>query len=391
MKTFLLSLKSITGPVVVMVFSLFSTNILFAQSGNLLSNPGFEAPLQLNINANNIIGIGISFGGWSCTNGGFNIIRVNGAGYSYGPDNAAEGVQYVDVASTDGYISRTFTISAAGILTFKGSFSTREMGSSSYVNWTASISILNSSNTVVATSATMNFTPSTPKNSWYLLSGTSGVLPAGTYTYRAYTGNWGHFDNASVTTTAASSLPVKLESFTAVARDKNAILNWVASQEINVSHYVVEKSYDGRNFSNAGIVFAAGNTTENTNYTFPDNNITSASGMIWYRLRSVDNDGKSELSETRLIRVTKQDGQSIGVIVYPNPVSNELRITIPNSWQGKKISYQVVGVNGQAPINSEAAKSSQTETINVSKLPPGFYIVKVTCDNQIAQQKIIKQ
>ena len=41
--------------------------------------------------------------------------------------------------------------------------------------------------------------------------------------------------------------------------------------EINVSHFVIEKSTDGSNFSDAGILFATGNTTEEMKYAFSDN------------------------------------------------------------------------------------------------------------------------
>ena len=35
--------------------------------------------------------------------------------------------------------------------------------------------------------------------------------------------------------------------------------------------------------------------------------------------------------------------------------------------------------------------ASQTETINVNNLAPGFYIARAICDGEIAQQKIIKR
>jgi hypothetical protein len=161
---------------------------------------------------------------------------------------------------------------------------------------------------------------------------------------------------------------------------------------MNVNHFVVEKSVDGQNFGDAGVILAVGNTTEKIDYSFSDNNInTSRAGVFYYRLRSVDNDGKSMLSETRLIRIGKMEGQSFSVLTYPNPASNELRITIPATWQGKKVNYELFGNNGQVVIKNETANSSQTETINVSSLAPGFYLARVTCNNESAQQKIIKQ
>jgi len=210
--------------------------------------------------------------------------------------------------------------------------------------------------------------------------------------------NYAYYDAAGVmdgtpatyTINWASILPVKLISFSATLTDNNVDLKWTVTAENNLSHYAVEKSTDGKNFSQAGVVFASGSTTEKIDYTFTDNNVTSETNSIYYRLRSVSKDGKSELSETRIIRLEKQIAQ-VSITAYPNPVSSELRITVPANWQGKKVSFEVFGNNGQIVTKNETSHSSQTETINVSKLTPGFYIIRVACDNDIAQQKIIKQ
>ena len=189
------------------------------------------------------------------------------------------------------------------------------------------------------------------------------------------------------------TLPVKLESFTATlsSNAKNADLRWTTASEISVSHFVVEKSTDGVNFSDAGIVFAYGNATDKTNYSFSDNVSALQSGIIYYRLRSVDIDGKGQYSETRIIRISKKTDNNITIQAYPNPVINELWVTIPSSWQNKKVVYEMFNANGQATKKIEAASSNQTETLNVNSLAPGFYIVRITCNGETAQQKIIKQ
>lgn len=387
MKTFLPFFKSIKTKLLLLVICFITTNVAIAQP-NLLANASFETTVMPNINANNILGAGVPYGGWNCTNGGFNIIHVNGAGYSQGQDTAANGRQYVDVRSSDGFISTTFTITTPSFLFFNGSFGTRDAGRSDYINWTGIIEILNSSNTVVASSNTVSFTTTTNKNAWYTLAGSSPQLPAGTYTYRSYIGNFGHFDKASVVA-SSTPLPIKLESFTAIAKDKVVHLNWVVSEEINFSHYIIEKSIDGVTFSQAGVVF--GNTNSKTNYSFTDNLNTTQAMLIFYRLRSVDIDGKSELSSTRIIRISKQREKAISIVTYPNPVSNEVRITIPANWQNKKVAYEIFNANGRTAKRIETANSSQTEIVNVSTLSPGFYIVRVSFEGETIQQKIIKQ
>jgi hypothetical protein len=196
---------------------------------------------------------------------------------------------------------------------------------------------------------------------------------------------------ASYTINWANVLPVKLVSFSATLNNNKTDLKWTTATENNLSHFVIEKSTDGKSFTNAAVVFAKGNTTDKTDYNFTDNNITSQVGMIYYRLRSVDNDGKNELSDTRIIHLGKQNESAITILAYPNPATSELRVTIPASWQGKKVNFELFGNNGQAVAKNETTSSNQTETINVSKLAPGFYVIKVTCNNEVAQQKIIKQ
>jgi hypothetical protein len=187
-------------------------------------------------------------------------------------------------------------------------------------------------------------------------------------------------------------LPVKLVSFSAILNNDVVDLKWTTSSEKNVSHFEVEKSLDGKNYENSGIVFAYGNSAATLNYALTDKNINiNQAAVIYYRLRSVDHDGSSELSIIRSIRITKTADKGISIAAYPNPVTTELRVTIPANWQGKKVSYELFNNNGQAVVKEIATASSQTEALNVSHLSRGFYIAKITCNGEVAQQKIVKQ
>jgi hypothetical protein len=197
--------------------------------------------------------------------------------------------------------------------------------------------------------------------------------------------------NCNFVAIVESTLPVQLKNFTAQLNNNKVDLKWVTSTEINTSHFVIEKSLDGINFSDAGTVFAFGNSTDEKNYSFTDNINVSQASVIYYRLRTVDVDGKSGYSATRIIRIGKQTGQTISILTYPNPVSNELRITLPDNWQNKKVTFEIFNANGQVSKRTESANSGQTETLNVSNLVRGFYFVRASCEGQTAQQKIVKQ
>ena len=168
-------------------------------------------------------------------------------------------------------------------------------------------------------------------------------------------------------------------------------LNWATASEMNASHFVIERSTDGHTFNDAAVVFAFGNTTEQKNYRYTDKIGSINNTVVYYRLRQVDIDGKFEYSATRIIRISDQAEKSIAMLTYPNPVTSELRTTIPNEWQGKKVTYKIVNANGLVSKQSQVGSSSQTETLNISTLAPGLYFVKASCGDQSAQQKIIKQ
>ncbi len=182
-----------------------------------------------------------------------------------------------------------------------------------------------------------------------------------------------------------------MESFTATLNKLNKVdLKWTTSSEINVSHFVVERSTDGTHFNDAGIVFAFGNSASTSDYTLADDISSIQSTIFYYRLRSVDNDAKSQYSATRIIKVNKQSDNKITIMTYPNPVTNELRITNPASWQSKQVVYELFSANGTVVKRNATGSSSQTETMNVSNLSPGFYILRATSNGEMAQQKIIK-
>ncbi len=215
-----------------------------------------------------------------------------------------------------------------------------------------------------------------------------------TFTYRLIDNGFSPVNSNVATVTLnyiyTISLPVNLVSFNAKYNKPDVVLNWSTAQEKNFSHFVLEQSTDGINYNQLVIVFGAGESDTKKNYSYTDKNLTGRKGLVYYRLKSVDNDGKFDYSSVRIIRLDDEK-QGITLSTYPNPAVNELKITIPAAWQSKKVTYEVVNTNGQVARKIVTGNSSQTETINVASLAPGFYIVRVICEGQIAQQKIVKQ
>ncbi len=81
-------------------------------------------------------------------------------------------------------------------------------------------------------------------------------------------------------------LPVKLKSFNAVLSSSQVILNWVSALEVNFSHYVVERSYDGKEFDDVTMVFSKEQQTADISYSYSEVLRPNVSGIIYYRLKN---------------------------------------------------------------------------------------------------------
>ena len=185
-----ISTATVTGNVIPKAPIIVTTG----DSANLLVNGDFEAPVVPLLNQNNLQGI--TWGGWTTTASLINVIHVDGTGYTSGSANANSGVQFVDLSGA-GYISQNFTLSSAQTIFFGAEFSNRDSANIAYLSSNDKVEILNSSNVVVATSTVAGLYKGLGDQAWLPSTGTA-TLAAGTYTYRAFLGDYSHVDTAFV-------------------------------------------------------------------------------------------------------------------------------------------------------------------------------------------------
>lgn len=344
---------------------------------NLLNNASFETPIQPNI-GNNLTGLNTFNGGWNMTGGTFNIINVNGSSYGGGPDTANLGTQYIDIASSGGTIYQDFTVSTSGTqIDFGGYFSSREQYVG-YTNWAASIQLLSlPSLTLVATSNSRIFTNSDgafpQQEIWHFISGTA-TLPAGNYRYVAYIGDFGNFDNAFVNEQCI--VPLQLLSFTGSVENNAVKLNWKIASAVNFSHFEIEKSEDGLNFTKLGnMAFQNRDQYQYRDITFLNNH------PYFYRLKMVDVDGNFSYSNVLHFR-----GKGLaGMTILGNPVKNNLLVTGLQS-SGQLTIYDMTG-----KLVQQKMVKSVRENLEVSQLNKGLYILKFNNGQTIETQKFIKE
>lgn len=177
--------------------------------------------------------------------------------------------------------------------------------------------------------------------------------------------------------TVTQVIPVELVAFEAKKENDKAVLNWQTAQEINMSHFEVERSTEGRVFEPIGSLKANGKPS---NYEFTD--AQTSSKIVYYRLKIYDMDGKSELSKTISLDFTR----SYPIKVAPSVFSDILTIKNDNE---DFVTLKIVNAVGQT-VFSSVLKS--TLTIPTSSWQNGVYIVQIKTEkNDYISAKIIKQ
>ncbi|NML23020.1 T9SS type A sorting domain-containing protein [Pseudoflavitalea sp. G-6-1-2] len=164
------------------------------------------------------------------------------------------------------------------------------------------------------------------------------------------------------------TLPVTLTQFKAVKNKNEVQLSWTTSQEINNKGFEVLRSADGNRFEKIGWVDGAINTNTTKQYTYSDK--SPVHGKNFYRLRQVDLNEHSELSNIVIVDMKT----SAGIQVGPNPVNDVLYITANNT--GIR-SIRITDMQGQVKYKSDRSVNDQVVSIAVSHLSAALYLIEI--------------
>lgn len=187
----------------------------------------------------------------------------------------------------------------------------------------------------------------------------------------------------------SAPLPLTLIAFHAqLGNNQEVKLNWTTSMEQNSSHFTLQRSLDGKEYDDDALIFTDGNREIKKGYQYTDHLPQVNGSLVYYRLKLVDLNSRFAYSEVIVVRA-KQDQQH-QLIIYPNPLANDLRITIPPSWQSKTIVYNLYNSNSVLLKQQVGASEEQTETLHMEDLPPGVYIIQTANGKETATQKFIK-
>lgn len=167
------------------------------------------------------------------------------------------------------------------------------------------------------------------------------------------------------------SLPVNFRSFTAVRNRSNVGLTWSTAQEQNNAGFEIQRLIGIKGWQTVAFIptqAEQGNSNSELTYTYNDLNNTR--GITQYRLRQIDFDSRSTLSNIRAVR---GEGQNIRTIIYPNPSQNG-RVNVALEEIKGSFDVSLIDFNGRTVKQWTKLTNN---SIHMENLTPGIYNLRI--------------
>lgn len=178
-------------------------------------------------------------------------------------------------------------------------------------------------------------------------------------------------------------LASELNFFTIKAINQTTLLTWSSSNPMTNNYFVIERSNDGKTYSQIGKVKSTGTT----NFSFVDYNPNP--NINYYRFRKVEFDGSVAVSPVRVVVIEKDSPFT----VYPTIVKSTL--TLQNNISADidsdaKVQF-ILASTGEVMQETTLEANNSRIDINLSSLPSGNYVAKILKDKKEFNHTFVKQ
>ncbi len=176
-------------------------------------------------------------------------------------------------------------------------------------------------------------------------------------------------------------LPLKFINYALRQAQGDKVENsWITANEINVSHFNIQRSSNGKDFVTIGTLKA--NDKNYNEYSFIDD--APNEGVNYYRIVSVDKDGKTSYSEVRIIEV---QGTKYELRLFPNPAKDVVNIECKEGIKEVKI-IDCLGREISHFVRNDG--NIHHLSLNIHHYPKGLYVVQViTKKGEVFNEKLV--
>ena len=191
-------------------------------------------------------------------------------------------------------------------------------------------------------------------------------------------GNTLEVDHIRITVYTSPPLPIELLSFTGKVSDGEVQLEWQTVTETNNDFFTIERADDELNFEPILTIDGAGNSKEPLLYTASDKDVLFKT--TYYRLKQTDFDGHYTYSNVIAVNTSELVNE---MVIFPNPANTTVSVV---NFFDDELNIRIVSVTGVEMLNTKTFKT--LNTIDVSSIPQGLYVVELVRGSTRKTQKI---
>ena len=186
--------------------------------------------------------------------------------------------------------------------------------------------------------------------------------------------------------TCDTPLGVEWDKYEVEAVNCYANIIWRTLSETNSSHFVIERSVDGKYFEEVAMITAAGESGERKDYFYVDD--LANSGTYYYQIEQFDFDGSRDLLGVRAVNLDCEDRNSISI--SPNPATEVLNVYFKYGLEDNK--YLVFDSMGRPVLqgNIKDVFDGGRLAINISNLSEGVYYFRLMNDVSGVGDRFVK-
>jgi hypothetical protein len=181
-------------------------------------------------------------------------------------------------------------------------------------------------------------------------------------------------------------LPVHFVSVSARGKGNHTEVKWEVRNEINVSHYIIEKSTDCYQFQPIGKIDWINSNSDSKLYSWIDTKANT--GKVCYRIKQVDLDGKIQYSAIVTINVS-----DLTVTITPNPAQHTATLNILG-FKDEVATIEIRNIDGKVVSKRNTQIRMGANSIPLHGLnvwARGTYFIQVISSGGIDYQKLILQ
>jgi len=167
-------------------------------------------------------------------------------------------------------------------------------------------------------------------------------------------------------------LPVSFANISATKNSDGVNVQWAVANELKIVNFKVERSTNGSSFQDIATI----KTTGATNYAMEDANIPASVTSLYYRIKSIGEEGNFKYSS--IAKLTTNNSPLTTISINPNPVQQTINILLASANRGN-YAVKILTVTGVELFRREGvAANGNTISMDASHLASGIYMVELT-------------